>query len=190
LAIPAFGALIAEPLYVLTDTAVVGHLGTPQLAGLAVASSVLLTLYAVFIFLAYGTTAAVSRLLGAGDEREAAHQAVQSMWLALLIGLGVIVIGLGLSGRLVGWMGAEGAVATNALVYLRISLAGVPAMLLVLAGAGYLRGLQDTRTPLLVAIGTAAANLVIEITLIYGLAQGIGASALATVLAQVGGAAV
>jgi len=190
LAIPAFGALIAEPLYVLTDTAVVGHLGTPQLAGLAVASSVLLTLYAVFIFLAYGTTAAVSRLLGAGDEREAAHQAVQSMWLALLIGLGVIVIGLGLSGPLVGWMGAEGAVAANALVYLRISLAGVPAMLLVLAGAGYLRGLQDTRTPLLVAIGTAAANLVIEVTLIYGLGKGIGASALATVLAQVGGAAV
>jgi putative MATE family efflux protein len=190
LAIPAFGALIAEPLYILTDTAVVGHLGTPQLAGLAVASSVLLTLYAVFIFLAYGTTAAVSRLLGAGDEREAAHQAVQSMWLALLIGLGLILIGLGLSGPLVGWMGAEGAVRANALVYLRISLAGVPAMLLVLAGAGYLRGLQDTRTPLLVAISTAAANLVIEVTLIYGLGQGIGASALATVLAQVGGAAV
>jgi len=190
LAIPAFGALIAEPLYVLTDTAVVGHLGTPQLGGLAVASTVLLTLYAVFIFLAYGTTAAVSRLLGAGDEREAAHQAVQSMWLALFIGLGVTVIGLGLSGPLVGWMGAEGAVRTNALVYLRISLVGVPAMLLVLAGAGYLRGLQDTRTPLLVAIGTAVANLVIEVALIYGLDQGIGASALATVLAQVAGAAV
>jgi putative MATE family efflux protein len=190
LAIPAFGALIAEPLYVLTDTAVVGHLGTPQLGGLAVASSVLLTLYAVFIFLAYGTTAAVSRLLGAGDEREAAHQAVQSMWLALFIGLGVIVVGLALSGPLVGWMGAEGAVRTNALVYLRISLAGVPSMLLVLAGAGYLRGLQDTRTPLLVAIGTAAANLVVEVALIYGLDQGIGASALATVLAQCGGAAV
>jgi putative MATE family efflux protein len=190
LAIPAFGALIAEPLYVLTDTAVVGHLGTPQLAGLAVASSVLLTLYTVFIFLAYGTTAAVSRLLGAGDEREAAHQAVQSMWLALFIGLGLIVIGLALSGPLVDWIGAEGAVRTNALVYLRISLAGVPAMLLVLAGAGYLRGLQDTRTPLLVAISTAAANLVLEIALIYGLHQGIGASALATVLAQVGGAAV
>jgi putative MATE family efflux protein len=190
LAIPAFGALIAEPLYLLTDTAVVGHLGTPQLAGLAVASSVLLTLYAVFIFLAYGTTAAVSRLLGAGDEREAAHQAVQSMWLALVIGMGVTAVGLALSGPLVGWMGAEGAVRTNALVYLRISLPGVPAMLLVLAGAGYLRGLQDTRTPLLIAIGTAAANLVIEVALIYGLDQGIGASALATVLAQVGGAAV
>ena len=190
LAVPAFGALIAEPLYVLTDTAVVGHLGTPQLAGLAVASSVLLTLYAVFIFLAYGTTAAVSRLLGAGDEREAAHQAVQSMWLALFIGLALILVGLALSGPLVGWMGAEGAVRTNALVYLRISLAGVPAMLLVLAGAGYLRGLQDTRTPLAVAAGTAAANLVLEVTLIYGLGQGIGASALATVLAQTAGAAV
>src|ERR671911_1024542 len=87
LAVPAFGALIAEPLYVLTDTAIVGHLGTPQLGGLAVASCRLLTLYAVFIFLAYGTTAAVSRLLGAGDERAAAHQAVQSMWLALVIGV-------------------------------------------------------------------------------------------------------
>jgi putative MATE family efflux protein len=190
LAVPAFGALIAEPLYVLTDTAIVGHLGTPQLGGLAVASSVLLTLYAVFIFLAYGTTAAVSRLLGAGDEREAAHQAVQSMWLALLIGLGVTVIGLALSGPLVGWMGADGAVRTNALVYLRISLLGVPAMLLVLAGTGYLRGLQDTRTPLLVAVGTAVANLVIEVVLVYGFDQGIGASALATVLAQMGGAAI
>src|ERR1043165_10238186 len=81
LALPAFGALIAEPLYVLADTAVVGHLGTPQLGGLAVASSVLLTGYAVFIFLAYGTTGAVARLIGAGNEREAAHQAVQGMWL-------------------------------------------------------------------------------------------------------------
>jgi MATE family, multidrug efflux pump len=190
LALPAFGALIAEPVYVLSDTAVVGHLGTPQLGGLAVASSVLLSLYAVFIFLAYGTTAAVSRLLGAGHEREAAHQAVQSMWLALLIGVGVAVMGLALSGPLVDWMGADGAVRVNALVYLRISLVGVPAMLLVLAGTGYLRGLQDTRTPLVVAIGTAVGNLLIEIVLIYGLGQGIGASALATVLAQTTAAAV
>src|SRR5690242_7249757 len=85
LAVPAFGALVAEPLYVLADTAVVGHLGTPQLAGLAVASTLLGTAYSLFIFLAYGTTAAVARLIGAGQEREAARQAVQSIWLALLI---------------------------------------------------------------------------------------------------------
>ncbi len=184
LAIPAFGALIAEPVYVLTDTAIVGHLGTPQLGGLAVASSLLLTLYTVFIFLAYGTTAAVSRLLGAGDEREAAHQAVQSLWLAGLIGVALVVVGLVGADALVGLMGADGAVRTNALIYLRISLLGVPALLVVMAGTGYLRGLQDTRTPLVIAVGTGALNLVLEVALVYGLDMGIGASALTTVLAQ------
>ncbi len=153
LAIPAFAALIVEPLYILCDTAVVGHLGTPQLGGLEMASSVLLTLYAVFIFLAYGTTAAVSRLLGAGDTREAAHQAVQSLWLALMIGAVVLVAGLVAAEPLVARIGATGAVAANAVVYLRISLLGVPGMLAVLAGTGYLRGLQDTRTPLAVDLG-------------------------------------
>ena len=184
LAVPAFGALIAEPLYILADTAVVGHLGTTQLAGMAVAASVLLTLYSVFIFLAYGTTAAVSRLLGAGDEREAAHQAVQSLWLAALIGTGLIVVGWLVAEPVVGALGADGAVRTNALVFLRISLWGLPAMLVVLAGTGYLRGLQDTRTPLLLAIGTGVLNLVLELVLVYGFDQGIGASALSTVIAQ------
>ncbi|MGH9211288.1 MAG: MATE family efflux transporter [Acidimicrobiales bacterium] len=184
LAIPAFGALIAEPTYLLTDTAVVGHLGTPQLGGLAIANGVLLGLYTIFIFLAYGTTAAVSRLIGAGDEAEAAHQAVQSMWLAVLLGVALTVVGFVLAEPAVDLLGASGDVRTNALVYLRISLVGIPAMLAVLAGTGYLRGLQDTRTPLAVAIGTAVLNLVVELVLIYGFDQGIGASALATVLAQ------
>ena len=87
LAFPALGALIAEPLYILADTAVVGNLGTPQLAGLALASSLLLIAFAVFIFLAYGTTSAVARLLGAGEHRQAAHQAVQSVWLAFVVGV-------------------------------------------------------------------------------------------------------
>ena len=141
--------LIAEPLYILADTAVVGHLGTDPLAGLAVASSILLIIYSLFIFLAYGTTASVARLIGAGDERQAAHQAVQGMWLAVLVGMVLAVIGLIFSGPLVGLLGATGEVRVQALLYLRISLFGVPAMLLVLAGTGYLRGLQDTRTPLL-----------------------------------------
>jgi MATE family, multidrug efflux pump len=132
----------------------------------------------------------VSRLLGAGDEAEAAHQAVQSLWLAGMIGVAIVVVGLALSTPLVALFGAEGAVADNALVFLRISLFGVPAMLAVLAGTGYLRGLQDTRTTLVVAAGTAVVNLVIEVVLIYGLDQGIGASALSTVVAQCLAAAV
>ena len=188
LAIPAFGALIAEPLYLLADNAVIGHLGTEQLDGFAIASIVLLIGHSFFIFLAYGTTAAVSRLLGAGEQKRAAHQAVQSMWLAGLIGIVFAVIAWVAAGPLISLIGGElaqsGPIRTNALVYLRISLIGFPGLLLALAGVGYLRGLKDTRRPFIVALGTAAFNLVLELVLVFGFGQGIGASALSTVLAQ------
>ncbi|MFP5321502.1 MAG: MATE family efflux transporter [Acidimicrobiia bacterium] len=190
LAVPAFGALVAEPLYVLADTAIVGRIGTEELAGLAVASSALLTGYAIFIFLAYGTTAAVSRLLGAGREREAAQQAVQGLWLAAVIGVAVTALVLAFADPIVQLLGASGAVRTNALIYLRISALGIVFQLLVFAGTGYLRGLQDTRTPLVVAVGSALVNLVLEVVLISGFRYGIGASALSTVVAQVGAALV
>ncbi|MGI9018011.1 MAG: MATE family efflux transporter [Euzebya sp.] len=190
LAIPALGALVAEPLYILADTAVVGRLGTSALAGLAVASAALLTGFAIFIFLAYGTTAAVSRLLGADKPAQAARQAVQSLWLAACIGLLVVALGLAFAGPIVSLLGASGVVAEQALIYLRISLLGVPFQLLVFAGTGYLRGLQDTRTPLLVAVAAAAGNLVLELILVPGLGFGIGASALSTVAAQLASAAV
>jgi putative MATE family efflux protein len=184
LAVPALGALVAEPLYILADTAVVGRIGTPQLGGLALASSLLLIGHAVFIFLAYGTTSAVARLLGAGEHGRAAHQAVQSLWLAAIIGCGLLVAGLAFGPALIGVLGGEGDVAANAEVYLRISMFGVPAMLISLAGVGYLRGLQDTARPFYVALGTALLNLVLELVLIFGFDQGIGASALSTVVAQ------
>lgn len=190
LALPALATILAEPICVLTDTAIVGHLGTDQLAGLALASTILLTAYAVFIFLAYGTTAAVARLLGAGQEREAARQAVQGIWLAMVLGAAsATVVGVA-SAPLVRLLGGTGPVATNALVYLRISLVGLPALLATLASVGYLRGRLDTRTPLVVAIGVAVANLGLEVLLVYGFGYGIGAAALSTVVAQVAGAAV
>lgn len=189
LAIPALGALIAEPLYILADTAVVGNIGTPELAGLALASQVLLIVLAVFTFLAYGTTASVSRLLGAGKQREAAHNAVQSLWLAF--GMGLVLAGVAyiFATPLLQAMQGEGEVLVNARIYLRVSAFGVPAMLVMLAGVGYLRGLQDTVRPLVVAIVTAIGNLVLEVVLIFVFDFGIGASALATVVAQWFGAA-
>jgi len=190
LALPAFGALIAEPAYILVDTAVVGHLGTAELGGLAVAATIIVTGYSLFIFLAYGTTGSVARLLGAGDTRRAAHMAVQGLWLALGIGVALALLGAVFAEALVGGIGAEGEVRRHALTYLRISLLGVPSLMLTLAGTGYLRGLQDTRTPLVVAIGSNIVNLVLELALIYGFGFGIGASALATVVAQTGAAAV
>ena len=184
LAIPALGALIAEPLYTLADTAVVGHLGTPHLGGLAVASQVLLGALSLFIFLAYGTTAAVGRLIGAGDHRRAAQQAVQGLWLAGAVGAVLAGAAFVFADPLLRILGADGEVLAQGRIYLRISLFGLPGMLITLAGVGYLRGLQDTLRPLKVAVFTAGLNLALELVLIYGLGFGIGASALSTVVAQ------
>jgi len=190
LAVPALGALAAEPLYVLTDTAVVGHLGTPQLGGLAVAGTVLTTAFTLFNFLSYGTTAAVARAAGAGRSEQTAGNAVQSLWLALVIGAGLALLGLLGAPVLVGLMGPSAAVRPNALLYLRIASLGMVPVLLGLVGVGYLRGLQDTVTPLRIALVANAVNLVLEVGAIYGLGMGLAASAWATVIVQVGAAVV
>ena len=189
LAVPAFGALVAEPLYVLADTAIVGHLGTHQLGGLGVAGAVLTATFGVFNFLAYGTTAIVARHLGAGDERSAAEHGVAGMWLALALGIALTVLGLIASNVVVHAMGASAHVAPYALTYLRISLLGAPFVLLALAGTGYLRGLQDTRTPLYIALAANTFNLALEVVLVYGIHLGVAGSAWGTVIAQIGAAA-
>jgi putative MATE family efflux protein len=188
LAVPAFGALAAEPLYVLADTAVVGRLGTRPLAGLAVAGIVLIALFAVFNFLAYSTTSAVARRVGAGDRRGAAEIGVDGMWLALGLGILLTAVGLALAGPIVDAMGASARARPFALTYLRISLLGAPAMLVMLAGTGYVRGLQDTRTTLVVAVASNVLNIVLEVLFVYGLDVGIAGSAWGTVCAQLFGA--
>ncbi|HEX5614611.1 MAG TPA: MATE family efflux transporter [Acidimicrobiia bacterium] len=190
LAVPAFGALAAEPLYVLADTAVVGRLGTDPLAGLAIAGIVLTAVFGIFNFLAYGTTAAVARRIGAGDRKRAAEQGVDGMWLGLFLGLGLTAAGLALAPWIVDVMGASSDVRPYALTYLRISLLGAPFMLVALAGTGYLRGCQDTATPLWIAVGANVANLVLELVLVFRFDLGIAGSAWGTVVAQVGAATV
>ncbi|WP_326651114.1 MULTISPECIES: MATE family efflux transporter [unclassified Streptomyces] len=184
LAVPAFGALVAEPLFVMVDSAVVGHLGTPQLAGLAVASALLMTAVSIFVFLAYATTAAVARRVGAGDLAAAIRQGMDGIWLALLLGIAVIAATLPTAPWLVQIFGASDTAAPYATTYLRISSLGIPAMLIVLAATGVLRGLQDTRTPLYVAIGGFAANAALNAGLVYGAGLGIAGSAWGTVIAQ------
>lgn len=190
LAVPAFGALVAEPLFVMADSAIVGHLGTAQLAGLGVASALLTTAVSVFVFLAYATTAAVSRRVGAGDLPAAIRQGMDGIWLALLLGLAVIALVLPLAPGIVDLFGASATAAPHATTYLRISSLGIPAMLIVLAATGVLRGLQDTRTPLYVAVGGFVANAGLNAGLVYGAGLGIAGSAWGTVGAQCGMAAV
>ncbi|MFD8257499.1 MATE family efflux transporter [Streptomyces griseoluteus] len=186
LAVPAFGALVAEPLFVMADSAIVGHLGTAQLAGLGVASALLTTAVSIFVFLAYATTAAVARRVGANDLRAAIRQGMDGIWLALLIGAAVIAVVLPLAPRIVDLFGASATAAPYATTYLRISALGIPAMLAVLAATGVLRGLQNTRTPLYVAIGGFIANAALNAVLVYGAGLGIAGSAWGTVIAQCG----
>ena len=177
LALPAFGALVAEPLFLLADSAIVSRLGTVPLGGLGVASQALTTLVGISIFLAYGTTAAVARQLGAGHREAAIRQGIDGLWLAAGIGLAVLAAGWPLAPHVVAAFGGTQAVSHEAVIYLRISLLGAPSMLLVLAGTGVLRGLQDTRTPLLVAIAANALNIALNATFVLGLHWGIAGSA-------------
>ncbi|MEU8118995.1 MATE family efflux transporter [Spirillospora sp. NPDC049024] len=190
LAVPAFGALVAEPLFLLSDSAIVGHLGTAQLGGLGVAGQALNTLVYLCVFLAYGTTAGVARRVGAGDLRAAIRQGIDGMWLAVAIGAALIAVGWPLIPWIVDAFGASPGVAPYAATYLRVSLFGIPSMLVVLAGTGVLRGLQDTRTPLLVSIGGFSLNLLLNVVFVIVLGWGIAGSAWGTVVAQTGSAAV
>ncbi|ADP82999.1 MATE family efflux transporter [Pseudofrankia inefficax] len=186
LALPALGALVAEPLFLLADTAMVGHLGTAPLAGLSLASSVLGTAVGLMVFLAYATTPTVARLRGAGDERAAVAAGLDGLWLAAGLGAGLALLGWWVTPSLVGAFGADRAVDAQASRYLSISMAGLPAMLLVFAAAGLLRGLHDTRTPLVVAALGFGANAALNAAFIYGAGWGIAGSATGTVLAQWG----
>ncbi len=184
LAVPALGALVAEPLFLLADSAIVGRLGTVPLAALGIAGAVLAAVVSAFVFLAYGTTAAVARRVGAGDRAGALQQGIDGLWLAAGLGTAVAVATVLLAPQAVAAFHAPPDVAEQAVTYLRWSLPGVPAMLVVLAATGVLRGLLDTRTPLAVAAGGAVLNAVLNLLLVHGFQLGIAGSAVGTATTQ------
>lgn len=182
--LPALATVLIEPVYTLVDTAIVGHLGVTQLAGLALAASVLTASFWVFNFLSFGTTSRVAFLTGRGDRRGAAAVAAQGLWLAVGIGLLVAVV-LGLAApSLAAVMGGHGGVRAAAVTYLRISAAGTPFALVALVGNGFLRGASDTWTPLRIVLVSNLANVVFEVALVYGWHTGVAGSAWGTVAAQ------
>jgi putative MATE family efflux protein len=186
LAVPALGALAAEPLYLLVDTAMVGHLGTEELAALAIAATLLAGTFTLFNFLTYGTTAQVARFHGAGDEVAAGRLAAQALWLSAGIGAALTLLLAAFAVPLVDLMGGDGRVGELAVDYLRIGSLGLPSALIALAGQGYLRGVSDLRTPLVIVVVANAANVVLNVVFIYGLDWGLSGSAAATVVAQTG----
>ena len=188
LALPAFVALVAEPLFLLADAAVIGHLGTTELAGLGIGSVVLHAAVGSCVFLAYATTAAVARQVGAGDPGAALRQGVAGLWLAMTVGVLGMSLGLVASGTLVAAFDPAPGVTAAATTYLRLSWLGFPPMLVVLAATGVLRGFADARTPLVVAVVGNLTNIGLDVFLVYGVGLGIAGSALGTVVAQGGSA--
>ena len=184
LAVPALGALVAEPLFLLADTAMVGHLGAEALAALGVASTILQTLVGLCVFLAYTTTPRVARRLGAGDARGAVRAGVEGMWLGLGVGVLLGILTAVTSSPAPFLLTSDPVVASLARDYLAASAVGLPAMLLVIAAAGLLRGLQDTKTPLVVAGLGFLANAALNAVFIYGFGLGVLGSAIGTAIAQ------
>ncbi|GAD34127.1 Na+-driven multidrug efflux pump [Microbacterium sp. TS-1] len=186
LAVPALGALIAEPMFLIVDAALIGHLGVVPLAALGIAGAVLQTIVGLMVFLAYATTPAVARRFGAGDSTSAVSAGIDGLWLALGLGAVLAAAGSLATPLLVGLFGAGEAVSTDAETYLRLSMWGLPAMLVVFAATGLLRGMQDTVTPLWIAGLGFGANALLNVLFIYGFGWGIAGSAMGTVIAQWG----
>jgi putative MATE family efflux protein len=184
LAFPALGALAADPLVSMVDTAFVGRLGTIPLGALGVNAALFTLAFVVFNFVAYGTTPRVARALGRGDADGAGQVAVQALVLAAVAGVGAMLALLAGADLLLTMMGATGELRDPARAYLRIRALAGPAVLLIMAGHGIFRGFQDTRTPMVVTLGLNAVNLVLDPVLIFGLGWGIEGAAWATVVAQ------
>jgi putative MATE family efflux protein len=186
LALPALGALAAEPFYVLVDTAIVGHLGRPQLAALGLAGTVLAGAFTIFNFLTYGTTAVVARASGAGEHERAARLAAQALWVSLGIGLLLLAVCEALAGPLLRALGAHGRSGDYALTYFRIGALGLLPALVALAGQGYLRGVSNLRRPLEIIVVANIVNAVLEVVFVYVFHWGITGSAVGTAIAQTG----
>jgi putative MATE family efflux protein len=184
LAVLALGALAAQPLFTLTDTAIIGHLGTSQLAALGIAGVVLGGVFAIFNFLAYGTTSQVSRAAGAGARETADRLGAQAFWLSFAIGCAVAGALALAAEPVVTLMGGEGQTADYAVTYLRIAVIGLPSAFLVLGGQGYFRGVSDLRTPLVIEVIANALNVVLVVLFVYGFRWGIAGSAAGTAIAQ------
>lgn len=189
LAVPALGSLAIEPLYLIVDTAIVGHLGKTPLGGLAVASSVLNVAFWIFHFLLEGVTTQVAVRIGAGDTHGASHVVARTLTVAVLMGLAVSVLLAVGANPIAGLFGGTGAVREAAATYLRISAVAPPFIFVSLVATGYLRGIEDARATVPIILGANVLNIVLELLLVGPFHTGIAGSAWGTVVAQIVAAA-
>ncbi|MCC3762174.1 MATE family efflux transporter [Glycomyces sp. TRM65418] len=184
LAIPALVVLAAEPIYLLIDTAVVGHLGAVPLAGLALGGVIMGLAPLIGAVLAYGTTARAARRFGAGDRAGAVAEGVQGTWIALAAGLAMVVAFQFLAGPVAGLMGDDPAVESAAAEWLRVAVLGAPFLLVAGAGQGWMRAVQDTKRPMWFVSASFLFSAILAPILVYPVGLGLVGSAWANAVAQ------
>ena len=189
LAVPALATLVVEPLYTITDTAIVGHLGRAQLGGLALATTVLNLVGWTSAFLEMATTSRIAFRRGQRDDIGTSAAAMAAYTVALVLGVLVALLVAFGGPPIARGLGGHGAIQHNATTYLRISAIGMPFLLMTFAGTGQLQGHEDTRTPLRIVLVANVVNVVLEVVLVYGAHTGVAGSAWGTVVAQVVAAA-
>lgn len=188
LSVPVLLSLIAEPLTGLIDTAFIAQLGSVPLAALGVGTAALSSVFWIFNFLGVGTQTEVAQALG----KDNVPRAVRLTWLALalsgMFGVLLILVGWPVADLVARALGADGAIQTEAVRYMQIRLFGAPAVLALLTAFGALRGMQDMRTPLWIAVGINGVNIALDWLLIFGYgpvpALGVAGAAAASAGAQ------
>lgn len=184
LAVPALGVLAAEPLYVLVDTAVVGHLGAVPLAGLALGGTLFTLVSSQLTFLTYGTTARTARLHGAGRRKDAVAEGVQATWLGIGVGVGLLLLAQLLAVPIAELLAGPGPIADAAATWLRIALLGAPMVLITMVGNGWMRGVQDTARPLRYVVVGNGISAVLCPLFVYPFGWGLEGSAIANLIGQ------
>jgi putative MATE family efflux protein len=189
LAIPAMLAIASEPVFILADTAMIGRLGVEPLAARAIGSALIGGIYWIFAFLIFGTTTLVGYHRGTGETEVCGEICVHAIFLAAIGGMTVAVLGILFAPQLYLWMGAGPDVLREGAAYFRIRIAGTPFTFLLFACVGFLRGIQDTRTPMLIAFAVNGLNVVLDYLLIYGAlgfpALGLKGAAVAMLVSQI-----
>lgn len=190
LAVPALGALAAEPLVSLADTAFVGRLGADSLAALGVVTWMFGLVFYLMTALAHAGTSLIAGAMGEGDRGRAAQLVSASLAAAAVLGLAGLAVMEAAAPQLTALMGAAPSVAPLAVDFLRIRALSLPALLWITVGHETYRGMGDTRTPMLVTVAAALLNLVLDPVMIFWWGWGLNGAAVASVIAQTAGGAV
>jgi MATE family multidrug resistance protein len=168
LAVPAMLALASQPLLSIGDTAMIGRLGVEPLAARAVGAAIIGGIYWIFTFLSFGTTTLVGYHHGAQDFRACGETYLHALFLALLGGMAVACAGLLFATSLYSAMGAEANVIEEGVPYFRIYIASAPFTFIFFGSVGFFRGIQNTRTPMMIAFIVSGIHLLLDYGLIYG----------------------